>query len=568
MVGGDVMANTPAGVPAFQQSSDALARTDKATTTDYLGSMYRQDSLIDGTVAAIVGRQLMPDANYSVHEPATWKELTQGINPEFHSGFYDAHSPAHASMIRDRILEKQEDLIRLGDMGLAGNIARIGASFLMPDQLALMAASGGVSGLYKAGQIANATRLATTTVGKATAVAGLAADTAKAASSARAIGAGIVFGGASNAAFEAVRQNVSFEDSNTEVVIAGLLGAAITAPFSYAGAKAQSRIATAAAKEHEVFKALKLVDEGQPLTADQAKLMKEVVDSHRTIREMQLGIISPEEGRLQMDSYMTGPQLEDAAWLDRYSSDIRAQTEMWLDQQYPDRVIRRTSQQFNPDGQPLALGYDPTAGNGPFESLRVDSRGNVAPALDFKTVEAELDARAKKLFPKDAAKRNQYKMDQRTEMAGYESPSSVKRQMQERIKARRAEESQAKKDGIDAANAERARNVKANETLQAQVEKNAGKAIPAQKITTAAKNAADRKASDAAFEAQIQKQFELSDATDKPDTTGPDMAAASRLACTFRPPATMASRASRLSSVPKATMPNWKSCARSAARTW
>lgn len=527
---GNPQANLPVGPTAYEQAQERLAREDKATVGDYAGSMYRQDSLIDGTVAAIVGQQLMPDPSFNVHDPKVWEELTNGISPEFQSGFYDAHSPAHASMIRDRILQKQEDLVRLGDMGTLGNVGRFAMGFVMPDQLALMAMSGGVSAAYRGVQVGQAIKRGGTAVGAATEVAGVAVTNASRGASGAAMAAGVASGAVGNAAFEKVRQNLNFEDDNAEVLVAGLMGAAITVPFAYAGARTERRILAAATREHEALKIIKMVDEGTPLSADQSKAFKDIVDSHETIRDLVSGKIDAEDARSRLDSLHFGPELEDQAWLQRYGEDLHARGEQMLDEMFPNRITERTRQQFTPDGQPLQLGYDATAGNGQLNTLRVDSKGNVAPALDPAAVEAELQARAMKRHPKDAAKREAYLVDERTKMLGLEAPTDFKA----KVKAARDAEF-AKKKASAALQAERRKAIKKEEdSLVAMVEKYAASGDTVKHKAALDAKAAAAKQADDDFEAQVAAHFQASEAADVPEPK-PDVAGLSKLIDDYTP---------------------------------
>lgn len=341
-LGGDVSSNLPAGPTAIQLSDQRLKREDAATTSDYIGSIFRQDGLVDGAVANIVGRQMMPDPTYNVHEPKTWTELTTGIDPEYHNAFYEAHSPAHAMFLKDRLLQKQEDVIRLGDMGMAGTVGRLALNALMPDQILIAMAGGGVTRVAKAVQIAGAARGATTGIAAAEAVSGVVAKQTAAAASKGAIAAGIAAGGVGNAAYEKIRQNLNFEDSSSEVVLAGLLGAALTTPFALAGSRAESRIAQAASREHMAYKAMKDLSDGKPLTIESAKVIQDVVDSHLLVRETMAGRMTPEEGRAALDARQMGPNMEDAAWLKPFGEDLEVRGKAILDQMFPRNPAKQT----------------------------------------------------------------------------------------------------------------------------------------------------------------------------------------------------------------------------------
>lgn len=326
--GNGPIANLPVGPTDFEVANDRLKREDATSTSDYIGSVYRQDGLIDGTVASIVGRQLMPDPNFNVHEAKTWADLTEGVSPEFQAGLYDAHSMPHAMMIKDRILQKQTDLIRLGDMGAAGIAGRLALNVLMPDQILAGMAGGWVTRGVKAAEILNATRGATKGLNAAEAAARATAQQAARSASGSAIAAGIGAGAAGNAAFEKLRQNVNFEDSTTEVVMAGLLGAAITTPFAFAGAKAESRIARAAEAEHEVLRVLKKHADGEELGPAEFKKMEEVVERTRVIREVQAGRMDIEDARVALDESHADMLPESRKVMDQIDARLRVTREV------------------------------------------------------------------------------------------------------------------------------------------------------------------------------------------------------------------------------------------------
>lgn len=461
-LGGGVAGVAPAPDSQWEASNERMQREDKATVGDYMGSIWRQDGLVDGAVASLVGSQLMPDPTYSPHTPEVWKELTDGIDPTYHDAFFDAHSAPHASLIRERLLQKQEDLTRLGDMGLAGNVGRIAMNVLMPDQILAAMAGGGVTAGVRAAQIARAGRLAKTPVAKAAEKATVVANQAQQAASGGAVAAGIVAGGVGNAAFEKIRQNVNFEDSSADVAIAGLLGAAITTPFALAGRHAERRIAAAASREKAAFDALRDIEEGVPLTAEKAKLAEEVLNTHQIIREVQLGRKTMEEARAELDAAHFGPRMQDEAWLDRMQVDLSERGNTMLDQMFPDRVTRRTQAQFTPEGQPLQLGYDPgiTAPWTADSTLRVSPEGRVgAGALDMAAVRAEIENSFKKLSKEERKGRtlNQFMDDQLAKLGGGEAPTEVKMTMKELIaEAKKAEMAQRKVDREASLAAERA----------------------------------------------------------------------------------------------------------------
>lgn len=210
---------------AWQQTQEKQAREASTTTGDYVTSALRQDTVIDGAVASYVGSQYKPDPSFSPYDPKTYAELTKDVPEEFHNELLKATSLPHALYIKGRIDDKVTDMRRLGDLGFTGNAARMLAGFVMPENLVLGLASGGVTSLVRGAGMA--TR----------------------------IGAGLAAGGASGYAFERSRQAYNFEDNQKEAVWAGLMGMAFSAPFVGLHAREQSRIRQIATRELEVLNA-------------------------------------------------------------------------------------------------------------------------------------------------------------------------------------------------------------------------------------------------------------------------------------------------------------------------
>jgi hypothetical protein len=413
--GQGVQNNLPVGPSAFQRSEERLKREDAATGGDYVRSIWRQDGLADGLVANLAGRELMPDPSYSVFEDKEWKDLTNGLQDEFIPELYQAHSPAHARYIKDLLMQKQEDLLRLGDLGWKGNVGRFALNAIMPDQL-LMAMSGGwvARGVRMAQLAQGMARGGSSVVGAATERAAVAAEQAVARSSGKAVAVGVGVGAAENAAYEKMRQSVNFESDTQQVLEAALIGAAFTTPFALAGARAERRIAQVAKKEHEVLTVLRAVDEGTPLTPEQGRMLKEVADRHEVITSIESGRLTTDEAIAKLNEFQ-GPQEPDAMWLNRLGDSLEERGRQMLDELFPNRVTERTRQQFNPDGTPLRLGYDKTAGR---RRLVVDRRGNALPSLDLVEIDKSLANTAAKRFPKNAEARERWMMEQRAALLG------------------------------------------------------------------------------------------------------------------------------------------------------
>ncbi|QSI31479.1 hypothetical protein GNX71_18600 [Variovorax sp. RKNM96] len=271
-----------------EQSAARKTREDATTKGNYFGAMWRQDGLVDGVVSSIAGAQMMPDPSYSPFEEKAWKELSAGVQDEYHPYLMRAHSAGHALFIKDLILQKQEDQQKLGDLGWKGNVGRFAAGAIMPDQLLMAMAGGWVAKGIKGAAIAGQ-------AGK------VLAPTAERGAVAAASG-GIAFGAAENAAYEKLRQSVNFEDDSTGVAAAALLGAAFTSPFAIAGARSESRIKAAASKDNTALNAVIDTNAGEKLTPQAEKAMADTARANELIGTVERGQATPESIRAELDS--------------------------------------------------------------------------------------------------------------------------------------------------------------------------------------------------------------------------------------------------------------------------
>jgi hypothetical protein len=394
-------------------------REAETTAGDYAGSMWRQDGITDGLIAYHVGSQMTPDPDYSPFQKETWDELTKDVWPEFQNQFGQANSAAHALYLKGRILDKQKDLTRLGDLGVAGNVARFAFGALQPENLVSGVAGAVVSRGLKGLQVARATAGANTAIAEATAVAGVRAAQAKAASGAAAVASGMATGGATNAALEKLRQNVNFEDDDTAVLEAALIGSLFPLPFEIAGARANARLAKAASEEHATMRVVEKFSRGEEITPAEARLVDRVTKAHDVVNDIEAGRITPEEGIERLNT-INGPEMEDAAWLARYGDDLKVRVDDMIEQMFPERAVRRTQELFNPAGQPLQLTYEPTKGRSVGAPIQVTS-GGVALPQGISKVEAEalIKAESVRRFPKDTEAAERWAMNERANLLGY-----------------------------------------------------------------------------------------------------------------------------------------------------
>jgi hypothetical protein len=336
--------NAPVGPTAFSQSEQRLQREEATTAGDYVKSIWRQDSLADGLVANLAGNELTPDPSYNPFKDPNWKSLAGGVWDEFIPELYHAHSAAHAYYIKDRLLQKQEDLTRLGDMGWGGNVGRFALNAVMPDQLLMAMAGGWVARGVKYAEVAAGARAAgkaATPVAAAETMAGVVSEQAARAASPKALAAGVGFGAAENAAYEKLRQSVNFEHDDSTVLEAGLMGAAITAPFALVGSRGARSVAAIAEKEHATLKALRAADEGHALTPEQGQLIREVHTAHEALRKFEAGHMDEAGLQKAMDE-LHGPQEPPERWLERYHEQLRQDARAVIEDLFPGHEGRAT----------------------------------------------------------------------------------------------------------------------------------------------------------------------------------------------------------------------------------
>jgi hypothetical protein len=246
-------------------------REASTTAGNYLGAMWRQDSPVDGIVAHIAGSQMAPDKNYSVFEPKSWAAATAGIPDEYHKEFHQATSAAHAEYIRGRLFDKFDDQQKLGDLGFAGNTGRVLFGLVEPTSLLAGIASGGVYDVLRGVQgVAGASRALNTartagTIGGAERAAGQLSEAAAAEGTIARRAAAVAGGAGFNAAFEKVRQSVSFEHDDAMVLEAGLVGAVFSAPFVALRGHEMTHLRKTADLERRVLGAVRKERDGAPL---------------------------------------------------------------------------------------------------------------------------------------------------------------------------------------------------------------------------------------------------------------------------------------------------------------
>ncbi|NML15590.1 hypothetical protein [Azohydromonas caseinilytica] len=318
-------ANAPVTPSGWDQSEARRKREEAATAGNYLGSMWRQDSAVPGLIESYAGSTFVPQPDYFAGTAPDFKELSHGLWDEHVKELYQATSPAHALFLKDRLMQKQEDLLRLDDMGWKGNAARLALGLFSPDQLLMSMAGGWVTKAAVAQKAAQGTKLAQ---------AAATAERVQQAGKLPAVAAGLGTAAAENAAYESLRQSVSFEDDRAAVLESGLMGALFASPFIAAGARADGRVAKAAGKEHEVLQSLKAVEDGADLTPAQVQTLREVHQVHGAIRDLEAGRIDEDQFHARLDEFH-GPVEPHGVWMERWGQKLRDDTRSLIDELFP-----------------------------------------------------------------------------------------------------------------------------------------------------------------------------------------------------------------------------------------
>jgi hypothetical protein len=394
-------ANAPVGPAAWQLSEQRRLREEKATAGDYIGSIWRQDGLVDGLVATLAGQEMLPLPGYFAGTDPQWEHLKKDLWDDHVKELYGAASPAHALFLKDRLLQKQEDLLRLGDMGFAGNAGRLALNVVSPDALLMSMAGGWVTRGIQGVNTYRATRAAASQLGRADAGAGIAAEAAVRASKAPAVAGGIAFGAAENAAYEALRQSVSFEDDSAATVEAGLMGALLTAPFALAGVRQNRRVAEAAQREHAVLGALKKVEDGAALSPGDVKILKDTHDIHVAVRDLEAGRIDEAEFEARMGE-VHGPFEPAEQWARRHAERVRADARSIIDELFPNRgeptrAVPKSAPSEMPASQAeiaAANGANPVLAGSLKSAFKVtlEERARLRKAFDLEQAQAAADA--------------------------------------------------------------------------------------------------------------------------------------------------------------------------------
>lgn len=313
----DFNSGLPAPTTEWELHQSKKAREAQHGFSDYLGAMWRQDSPVDGLVAHIAGSQIEPTPGYSPFaNPERWKELTMGLPEEYHKHFYDATSEVHAEHIKSMLHQKLDDMQKLGDLGVPGNIGRFAFGFIEPTSLLAGIASGGVTSVYrgvkgvqgaaKALESARKLEANASKLEKVGHAAGVLAGAAKREASKGAMAAGLGAAAVFGAGFEKLRQSVNFEDSTAQVLEAALVTSLFATPFVYLHGREMRKLSNVAATERDALQGLKKLHDGEEMTPEQKEAVVKSLDYIEHVQKFETGEIeagTPPERKAWTETY-------------------------------------------------------------------------------------------------------------------------------------------------------------------------------------------------------------------------------------------------------------------------
>lgn len=127
------------GQTAYDEAQARDKRKAESTWKDNTAAVWNQDFPYAGWIETLKEKEAFAeeDPGYSPYGPDVHKRATAGIWEEFQNALYEATSQEHEQFIRRRLLQKQAELVRLGDFDTTENVLRIIFSLLEPVSMAV-----------------------------------------------------------------------------------------------------------------------------------------------------------------------------------------------------------------------------------------------------------------------------------------------------------------------------------------------------------------------------------------------------------------------------------------------
>lgn len=316
-----------------------MKREALATTGDYVASAFRRDSLIPGIINKYVGDQFKPDPAWNPFTDKSVQEMQSRLWDQHKGYLLQTHSRAHAEYQYSLLRRKQDDEVRLGDMGVPGNIARIAGGFFMPDQILLGMASGGLGVAYRMGRVAAAGSRGASAIERATLAAETAARLSEGTTGLKGYAVAMGRGAAESVAITHELNKYNFDDPNEGLIHAGIMGAALGGAFHPFGQSTARRMADLAHQDAAVLRATLDAAGGKTLTHEQVRLVENAHALSTAVNDFHEGKITAEALDKRMaeatgEHEIQGPQEPIQQWMARYGERIRQQAQDIIDQNY------------------------------------------------------------------------------------------------------------------------------------------------------------------------------------------------------------------------------------------
>ena len=119
-----------------EKALQAKKESEKISLTEGASLAIQQEQILPSVLRAANHQELIPDYDFKFTEEK-FKEISQGINPDYWDNFADASSEAQAYQIREKLLQAQDANQKLETLGWKGTGLRVAAA--LTDPVALIA---------------------------------------------------------------------------------------------------------------------------------------------------------------------------------------------------------------------------------------------------------------------------------------------------------------------------------------------------------------------------------------------------------------------------------------------
>jgi hypothetical protein len=117
-----------------EKALQAKKESEKISLTEGISLAVQQEQILPSILRAANHQELNPDYDFKFTEDQ-FKEISQGINPDYWDNFADASSEAQAYQIREKLLQAQDANQKLETLGWKGTGLRVAAALTDPTAL-------------------------------------------------------------------------------------------------------------------------------------------------------------------------------------------------------------------------------------------------------------------------------------------------------------------------------------------------------------------------------------------------------------------------------------------------